>query len=343
MKNYLSLFLLLISFTFLSAQEYQLGRGLDVIDQEKFSLKLGGFVGAKYSSENVLSMDHNGLMLYGNFLEKFNFLIEGSGDETFSYDFSSGESVRSKYYLSRAYLSYSYSDALSFKVGEFLTPLGLFNVAYIPALQWTAFKPYVADGFYPKIIAGAEVSGSFGDEQGFSYSAFYHFNHRYDTNPNNVQADEFAGAELRYIFDYEAKVAINFSRYKSVQSKEISRVGGANLLVPFNDDELSAEFLYKVGQWKDEVGSLSTWQDYAWYAQYVRALFSKNYLSLRVGQKVRFNSSKSRNWNDSNAVLGYIYKPYSALSVKLEHRYRERDGWNRLKVNETLLSFGLLF
>ena len=342
MKYYLSLFLLLLSLS-LSATEYHLGRGMRLSESENYILKVGGFVGAKYSSENILSMDHNGVMLYGSFLDDFNFLVEGSGDETFSYDFTSGKSARSDYYLSRAYLSYTYSDALSLKVGEFLTPLGLYNVAYIPALQWTAFKPFVADGFYPKIIVGAEVSGSFGFEEGFSYSSFYHFNHRYDTNTNNVQADEFAGTELRYIFMYEAKVALNLARYKSVNSKEISLVGGVNLLIPFYNNELSAEFIYKDGEWKDEFGALTHWKDYAWYAQYVQSLSVKNYLSFRVGQKVRFNSTKNRNWNDSNAVVGYIYKPTSALSMKLEHRYRERDGWNALKTNETLVSFGVLF
>ena len=342
------LWLMLIgAFSYVSAQEYRPGRGYRLYNDEMLQLNLGGHASVFYLAQgednDSVGLDQAGVMLYGNITSRFRFLGEYGSDNIYTYRLDSGKSDSTDLQLMRLYGEYLFSDALHLKAGQFLTPIGIWNRTYIPALRWSAFTPYVAMRFFPKIIVGGALEGRVLDNRALGYSLFYHADGEYDTNENNVPAKEFVGGELRYHFGLRGKVALPFGRFRSDTAKEICLFTGANFLWPIGRNELSSEFLFKDGEWTDMGGFHNTWKDYAWYLQYVQHLLGSHYLSARLGQLVRFKSNTDMTWEDNNVVFGYIYRPQTALSIKAEYRHRERNNPFEIRSDEGLLTFSVLF
>lgn len=336
-------FALLLSFA--HAADYKLGRGYPLYADDTFSVNLGGHASVFVHDDGNLStgLDQAGVILSGQIGPRFRFLGEVGSDNIYAYDFRQTKSEQTDLQLMRLFGEYRFSDAFQIKAGQFLTPIGIWNRTYIPALRWSAFTPYVAEKFFPKIIVGGAVEGRLFRDRSVGYSLFYHADGEYDTNDNNVPAKEFTGGEVRYHFGPQAKVGLPFGRFRSDSDKEICYFTGANFLFPFAGNEVASEFLYKDGKWTEMDGVENTWKDYAWYLQYVQHLNGPNYLSARFGQKVRFWSNTGVTWEDNNVVFGYIYRPKTALSIKAEYRHRERNSLLALQSDEGLLTFSVLF
>ena len=330
--------------TTLFAFDYQSGRGMNLFENETLSLNLGGHIDTYYKNSSEtnrsIGLDQAGVFLFGTITPSISFLIEAGSDDIIDYDLKSKTSTQTDLRIMRAYAAYRFDDALSLKAGVFLTPIGIWNRTYIPALRWSNFTPYVAKGFFPKIIAGGDISGSVLNDRSLSYSLFYHQGGEYDTNKNNVIANEFVGGEVRYHFNTRSKIALPFGRYRSNTSEEICLFTGVNALWFFDKNELSSEFIFKDGEWIWENGNTSTWMDYAWYVQYVQHLYETHFLALRAGQSARINSMHNR--DELNVVLGYIYKPKRSLSLKAEYRHSKRSMGDA-SGDEGLVSFSVLF
>lgn len=261
-----------------AAEEYRIGRGYQLYADETFSLNLGGHASMFYEvadgGAGRAGLDQAGIMLYGDITSNFRFLAEYGSDDTYAYDLRAGTDDATDFQLMRLYGEYLFSDAVRVKGGQFLTPIGIWNRTYIPALRWSAFTPYVAQMFFPKIIVGGAVEGRLFKGRRVGYSLFYHADGEYDTNENNVPAKEFTGGEVRYHFGMRGKIGIPFGRFRSDSNREICYFTGANLLWPFSKNELSSEFLYKDGEWTEGSGMLTKWKDMAWYLQYVQHIWS---------------------------------------------------------------------
>lgn len=328
--------------TLLFASPYRLGRGYDIMQSPTFSLNIGGHVDSylhtQSDANSSVGIDQAGLILSGHITPAFLFLGEIGSDDIVDYDLQSHTSSTTDIQLMRLYGIYRFNDAFKLKVGQFLTPIGIWNRAYIPALRWSAFKPYVADGFFPKIIVGGSLEGELLVNKSLTYALFYHHDGEYDTNKNNVPAKEFAGGEIAYKPSFRTKLSLPFGRYKSNTKKEICLFSGLNFILPVGKNELSSEFIYKDGKWKD-----SRWKDYAWYLQYIQNLTGPHYLGARFGQKKRFDAKIVKEWEDNNIVASYIYRPTSAFSIKAEYRHRERSGTKVIQSDESLISISVLF
>jgi len=340
-------FLLLLVLSTLDAQDYKLGRGYEVYGDDKLSLTVGAHidinVNAKSDGNESAKIGQSGVLLFGNYTSKFRFLAELGSDEAYRYTMDEATSDSTDFKLSRLYGEYLFSDSFELKAGRFLTPIGIWNKTYIPALRWSNFTPFVAKGFFPKIIDGASMNGTLLPTRDISYSLFYHIEGESDNNDNNINAKEFAGGEIRYHFSPMAKIAIPFGRYRSDSSTEIVHFTGLNFILPFNKNELSLESLYKDGEWTDANAYTNKWKDYAWYLQYVQHVYKASYLCIRYEEERRVNSSIGVSWNDKATVLGYIYRPVTSFSTKLEFRHREKSGENSFKNDEALVSFSVLF
>ena len=341
MKSYL-IYIFITIFSILYAQEYRLGRGYNVINEPTFEVNVGGHIDTyMYNSSDKnssLGINQAGLILSTEIASNLRFLLEIGSDDIYDYDVVSTQSKSTDIQLMRLYGEYLFDDVVSLKLGQFLTPMGLWNRIYIPALRWSAFTPYVASGFFPKLIVGGSIQGHLLESKKVSYSLFYHADGEYDTNKNNVPASEFAGGEVRYHFDLRSKIALMAGRYKSKTKEEICIFGGVNARLTWNKNLFSSEFIYKDGMWENKA-----WKDYAWYLQYVQHLYKAHYLVARFGQEKRFSTTIVKEWEDNNAIVGYVYRPQTALSIKLEYRHRERSGTKVIQSDESMLSFAVLF
>jgi hypothetical protein len=61
--------------------------------------------------------------------------------------------------LERLYLDYACSDALQFRVGKFLTPIGRWNVIHAAPLTWTTSRPLITESTFPTNATGAMAHG----------------------------------------------------------------------------------------------------------------------------------------------------------------------------------------
>lgn len=313
---------------------------------EEPSITFGGHfnVYAHSSSEypDEIGVSQFGLMAYGQITSRIRYLAEVGAEDPVKYHDADGEAEDNNIILNRLFAEYTVNEAFNIKAGQFLTPIGLYNPTYIGALRWTSVTPFVAQGFFPKIIAGVDVNGRFGENLNYEYDLFYHIDGEHDQNPNAVRASEFAGAEVRYVFPSEGKIGIPLGRFRSDSSMEICRFAGVNFIQPFGASHLSGELLRKTGSW-DLGGSIGEqhWDELAWYLQYVHAFKPSHFATLRYG----YNNRTETGWyTDRRIVAGYVYRPRHGLSLKAEYSYYAKEIYTEeLKDHSLYLSAGVLF
>lgn len=61
--------------------------------------------------------------------------------------------------LERLYVNYLWSDALQFRAGKFLTPIGRWNVIHAAPLTWTTSRPLITASTFPPNATGAMAHG----------------------------------------------------------------------------------------------------------------------------------------------------------------------------------------
>ncbi|MBT5933839.1 hypothetical protein [Sulfurimonas sp.] len=333
------LILLILVFIPLFAEDYKLGRGLSLYSANDLELTLGGHLSIKAKNdENSIGIENAALMFYGSYTKYFSFLAEYGNENLYLYE--DNKNNYEELEVHRLYGDIHLDEALNVKLGRFLTPIGIYNPTYINALRWTNIRPLVTLEFFPDIITGAQLHGQIGTD--FEYSLFTQLQDKEESSISKIPVSEFSGGEVRYLFGLNSKVALNYGQYKSNTFKEVCKFGGANTLVEFDNDELSVEILYKKGEWTDLSNNMTSWNDLSWYTQYVHNLTGPHYLAARVGQKIREGNGVG-SWDERNGVVGYIYRPLSALSYKAEYRHFVRTGAKAFTSDQVHLSFSVLF
>ena len=342
--KFLMIFILLCVPLF--AQEYKLGRGLSLYEGNDLELILGGHLSLQAQSDhpnnndiqNSMGIENAGVMMYGSYTQYFSFLVEYGNEDLYRYQNSKSYSQGPEF--RRFYADFHLYDALNIKLGRFLTPIGIYNPTYINALRWSNIRPLVAQEFFPDIITGAQVHGTIASS--VSYTVFTQLQDDEEVSISHLPISEFTGGELQYLFGTNSRLAINYGKFRSDTFREICTFGGANALIELGENEFSTELLYKKGKWSNPEAKINWWNDFSWYTQYVQNIVEDHYLTFRVGQKIR-KSADVESWNESNGILGYVYRPNSALSYKVEYRHLERTGIKAYKTDEAHLSFSVLF
>jgi hypothetical protein len=312
---------------------YELGRGYTITASDEQSLHIAGHISTVLSfTENEpqkLSSESLGLMLYGDLSSSTCYLIEYGGDDllvTQDDKHSSKKVIRN-----RLYIEQELGEEISLKIGQFLTPIGIWNPTYISALRSSINTPFVADDFFPKIITGLGISGKMGESSG--YSLFYHTDKETDQNKAHIRARDFMGGELFYEFGLKGRIALPFGKYKSFSSKDESLFSGVNVLLPIGVDELSFEYLYMDKVWKER-----SWIVQAGYVQYLKKVAKNHFINMRAGIKHHLHK-----FQDDNVVMGYMFRPKRSSALKLELRHHSLRAKTDEKSNDFSLSYSVLF
>ena len=159
------------------AQRYQLGQGLALGDS---GFTLGGYGEASYRDLHkaegpdpsaaidglsaILWWDGGGRWRAFSELELENALVLQPGDTT-------AEDAR--LLLERFYVDYAARDALKFRVGKFLTPIGRWNLIHAAPLVWTTSRPLITETTFPTNATGAMLYGVLpGLFDGIEYSLY---------------------------------------------------------------------------------------------------------------------------------------------------------------------------
>jgi hypothetical protein len=316
-----------------SQNSYELGRGYTVHESENQSLKIAGhfssIVALRSNAPLSVYSESLGVILYGKVVEGTRYLIEYGADSAITRE--KGVMHYNKIIRNRLYIEQELGEESSLKIGQFLTPIGIWNPIYISALRTSISTPYVADDFFPKIITGVGFKSQIAQDIG--YSLFYHTDKETDQNKEHIRTRDFAGGEIFYTFGLKGRVAIPFGHYKSFSSKDESMFSGLNFLLPLGKDTLSFEYLYMDKAWKER-----SWVVQAGYLQYRHKLSAKHYLSSRIGSHHHLNK-----FQDDEVTLGYLYQRKHASSLKVETRHHRYRGTTKRVGHDLFLSFAVLF
>lgn len=217
--------------------------------------------------------------------------------------------------IDRLYLDVGTSDALSLRLGKFLTPIGRRNQVSAEPLTWTTSEPLIVEEVFDESATGAMLFGSAFPRGGaLSYSLYGQFLNPIDPDRDEPAADQSAGARLEWAALNGWTLGASYFA-SEIETGEWNHLGGADLLwQPTARAEVSAEAVFGEGSRED--GSL--WGMYVEGAvEIVRTLYA-------VGRYERFEPP-----GDTSAVdlfdLGLAWVPAPYLRIKADYLFGDQS------------------
>ncbi len=231
----------------------------------------------------------------------------------------------------RLYLDLQASDALNLRFGEFLTPIGRWNLASREPLLWTTSDPLIVEQIFDQTATGAMLYGSAFPRGGaLSYSLYGTFLDPIDPDPAAPPAERGAGAHLEWASVGGWTVGASYFT-SELRNGEWNHLGGADLLwQPHRRVEVSGEALFGEGSRED--GRL-----WGLYAQTVVETVRTLYV---VGRYERFDPpGVGRAVDLFDLGLAWVPVPY----LRLKADYVIADHLDELSSPGLRMSVSILF
>ncbi|NKF22823.1 hypothetical protein [Solimonas marina] len=150
--------------------------------------------------------------------------------------------------LERFYVDYAWSDALQFRIGKFLTPIGRWNVIHAAPLTWTTSRPLITESTFPTNATGAMVHGVLPIGERTLEWALYaspgeELAPEHDSNPFK----EAYGLRLDFDVGYGLQLGASAVEFEQTHDAgEHKTLYGVDFLWQYLDYELSGEWAYRV-------------------------------------------------------------------------------------------------
>lgn len=313
----------------LSAEEYQLGRGLELGEY----LNIGGYISANYENSEIAKeymIDDVAIMAYGRLDERLSYLVELEAVEFWVRDFGDGTtSTNMKFRIERGYVDYKFSNYVQLRVGKFITPIGYWNLNPINVLRDTTSNPRYAQEIYPRFTTGAMLSGYLPSDESWTYNAFVQHNKDLDPNYNNIETDEYYGVEVKKSFD-NLTLGVNAGSYE-VAEESFTYLGAT---LKYEHDRVQVLSEYSMLTYNNIDNDGDTHDKYAYYLQGRYKLSPQHFL---VGRYEKFRDG-FHGIDEEIRIIGYNYRPIYPVSIKCEYQFNSDEDKNRL-----LLSLSMLF
>ncbi|NOQ76638.1 MAG: hypothetical protein GQ475_02365 [Methylococcaceae bacterium] len=329
---------------------YHWGRGLTI---PSANLTLGGYVNVTYehfeSESDVAALDDLSLFISWSPHAQIRFfaelemerLISTQGITDFSDSFS----------LERLYVDFLFTDSISIRFGQFLTPVGIWNIIHASPLVWTTSRPLVTESeLFPSRTNGLMLTKQFiVNEHDLEFSLYVDYSdaldpRKLDGNEYNEHIDPeiaFKHAIGLYV-NYEPidslKTGISYLAYKKRAniSYSTNHLLGVDLLWEKESYEIQMEFTYRTAD--DQQGS-----EASGYLQGVAPLANNFFAIARyeiVKGKHQFESSII-NGTTHVIVPALAWKPFIPLVIKAEYRLGTNN--ERLAPSGLFTSVSMLF
>lgn len=247
-------------------------------------------------------------------------------------ELATGEGARSNpdLDLDRLYLDLGNSDALSVRLGKFLTPIGRRNLAPAEPLTWTTSEPLIVEEVFDESISGAMLFGSvFPPGGALSYSLYGQFLDPIDEDLDAPPAEHSAGARLEWAS--LGGLTLGMSYFASeIEHGEWNHLGGADFLwQPSGRLEVSGEAVFGEGSRED--GAL--------WGFYVEGAVETVPTLYAVGRYEHFDTPGTRRADLFDVGVAWIPAPY----VRLKADYLIADQLDELTEPGLRMSLSILF
>lgn len=146
--------------------------------------------------------------------------------------------------LERLYLDYAWSDALQFRAGKFLTPIGRWNQIHAAPLTWTPSRPLITEATFPTNATGLMARGVYGLAAGaLEWSFFASSGAELVPDPDLDTFSEAFGLRLDYDTGRDLRLGFSFSQFEQESEREVRKaLYGVDLAWNFGRLELLGEW-----------------------------------------------------------------------------------------------------
>ena len=329
---------------------YHWGRGLTIPSAD---LTLGGYVNVSYehfeSKSDAASLDDLSLFISWSPHAQIRFFTELEMESLISThgvaDFSDSFS------LERLYVDFLFTDSLSARFGQFLTLVGIWNLAHVSPLVWTTSRPIVTESqLFPSRTNGLMLTKQFiVNDHDLEFSLYVDDSEaldprKLDGNDDDDRIDpEVAfkhaiGLHLNYEPIDSLKTGISYLAFKKRADKDLStnHLLGVDLFWEKDRYQVQMEFAYRTTD--DEQGS-----ETSGYLQGVAPLGNKFFAIARyefVNGKHQYESTIV-DGTTHVAVPALAWRPYIPLVIKAEYRFGSNN--EKLAPSGFFTSFSMLF
>ncbi len=293
-----------------AALAYTPGRGLHLGDT---GFSLGGYSNLNLERDEGgparLGLDDLSFFLVWDPTPRFHLFTEQEVEDLFLVDdHGHGGTNEKTFVVERLYGDFAASDNLNVRFGQFLTPVGRWNVIHAQPLVWTTSRPLVTSLAFAKQSNGAMLFGSFFPAVGsLTYTLYGQFLNPIAAESHVPQpADHSVGARLEYGSDRGASVGASY--FSFTDTGQWQHLGGLDMAWQHGPLELMGEFAY--------VGAPSGIGN-QWGLYLQSALEVCPHLHL-VGRYEHFDQ-RAPQPEVNLFILGLAYKPVPYVVVKGEY------------------------
>lgn len=143
------------------AQHYMLGHGLGLGDT---GFVLGGYGSVGWRDPDGaddwdVAADSLSAFLWWDGGGRWRFFSETELERGVVWRDDGVRTDESEVVSERLYVDYAWRDAMKFRVGKFLTPVGRWNIVHAAPLTWTTSRPLITEATFPTNATGAMVYG----------------------------------------------------------------------------------------------------------------------------------------------------------------------------------------
>ena len=235
-----------------SSWDYHLGKGLRV---GTTGITVGGYGSLRYEDLHdrprefsasalslLLSWDNGGRLHLFSELELEDIAVVRDGREFGSRS--------DPFEVERLYADVEVSDALNFRVGKFLTPVGRWNLIHADPLVWTTSRPLTTFHSFSQNTTGGMLYGTvtpYGKE--LKYSLYAEVTDELDADRHEKLFKQAAGFHLDYHITEATTLGLSYVNFESQEKGEVREsLAGADLFWTRRRFEITGEFVYRVGE-----------------------------------------------------------------------------------------------
>jgi hypothetical protein len=311
------------------APSYHWGRGLCI---PSANLTLGGYVNATYkhleSESDIAALNDLSLFISWSPHAQFRFFAELEMESLISThgiaDFSDSFS------LERLYVDFLFTDSVSIRFGQFLTPVGIWNIIHASPLVWTTSRPLVTKGeLFPSRTNGLMLTKQFIiNERDLEFSLYVDYSDALDPrklNGNNynehinpkIAFKHAIGLSVNYQPIDSLKTGVSYLAYKKRANinHSTNHLWGIDLFWAEAGYEIQMEFAYRTAN--DQQGT-----ETSGYLQGV-APITNNFFAITRYEIVKGDhqfESTITNGTTHVIVPALAWKPFVPLVIKAEYR-----------------------
>ncbi len=315
---------LIFTIMLIHAEEYMIGNGIKIPNS---NIYIGGYITAdfikRHDNYNRLRIDDIAFITYSN-LNRFSYLGEFEIKNGYFKEWGKKNSQTTNTHLKieRLYFNYIYSDKISFKVGKFSTPVGYWNLTPIGVLRDSASNPYLAYILYPKYSTAIQIDYQDYLHDEYLYTLMLQNNSDLDERYNNIIVKKHIVVGIENIKD-DLSFKANIGHFRTKSNKSFYY-----FLLSTKYDQEKYHLTFEYGMRQKSVP----------YALYIEGVYHVDTKSDIITRFETYKIDEGAFRKEHIALLGYTYRPISAITYKAEYQLRSYKNESQLK-----LSFSILF